>query len=62
MCKKLVHTKAFYGKKTDKCLEIQHLNNVLQCGNHSISGIGLNDSGPLNYDAHPVLCITSGVH
>ncbi len=34
-------------RKTDECLEIYHLINVLRCGNRSISGIF--DDGPLNY-------------
>ncbi len=33
--------------KPDVCLEIHHLNNVVRCGNCSISGII--DSAPLNY-------------
>lgn len=48
MCKKsILQTRGFKGQKPDECLEKQHLNDVLRCGNCSMSRI--TDSGPLNY-------------
>jgi len=40
-------TPVFKGQKPDKYREIQHLNNVFRCVNHSISGII--DDRPFNY-------------
>ncbi len=41
------HNSDLSRKKTNKCLEIYNLIDVLRCGNRSISGII--DSEPLNY-------------